>query len=435
MNIINLILVSVIGGYAAYLVSTGKAFLQHEVRATYPEVHENKISRKELFNVAKKSALPLIIGLLIPLSFVTKVVSLYMIFLLAELAGLYFENNPKGHVYASVTGLLIGGVSFVLLHYFFLGIPPVLKIDFLTPINEIFKPLFAAFAIIPALAIGIKKGVKKGMSAAVLIMIVYIVLLKVESFQGLDKFINAMSISFIFGCILYLILVIVKKKTDLSTEVVETNDSYQKIKKNVLFYVIMGGLLAFGAQRLLFAYDPIVQMFITNGFGLEGGFMMLILILSMLPPLISSSLVGGSYSLIGLGGSMIVGYWLSPFQNIWGMLIAVVLGVGMAFVEVVFLKKFAAFANRSLIVSDMGENLRKATYLIVDYAILVGSFVAVRLLYPGINEYVGYMWILFFWLLNRIEKSKKINQLMICPVAIILLGVAFNVLKLLNLLV
>jgi hypothetical protein len=435
MDIINLILMGVIGGYATFLVNSQKAFLQHEVRATCPEFCDQKISRKELFQLAKKSAIPLILGLLIPLSFITKVISLYMLFLLAEMIGLYFHNTLKQRIYAIAIGTAVGLLTYVLLYFLYLWIPPILSLDFMTPLNAIFEPLFAAFAIIPAIAIGIKKGAKKGMSAAVLIIIVYIVLLKAETMQGVGRWISAMSIAFVFGAILYLLLVISKKKEGQKEEVVETDDSYAKIKKNLIYYIILGALLALGSHRLIFSYDPIVQMFIGNGYGLEAGFMMLVLMLSMLPALVTSSLVGGAYSLIGLGGSMVVGYWFSPINNIWGMMIAVVLGAGVALVEVIYLRKFASFSQNSLIVSDMGDSLKKATYLIVDYAILVGSFVAVTILYPGVSPYVGYMWILFFWLLNRVEKNKRINQLVICPVAIVLLGVALNILKLLNLLV
>lgn len=435
MDIISLILMGVIGGYGAFLVNSERAFLQHEVRATCPEFCEQRMSRKELYNLAKKSALPLIFGLLIPLTFITKVISLYMIFLFVEMVGLYFENNPKGRLLSIIIGSAIGLGTYALLFVLYLWIPPILRLDFMTPFNEIFRPLFAAFAIIPALAIGIKKGAKKGLSAAVLTIIVYIVLLKVETLQGAGRFVSAMSISFVFGAFLYLILVISKRKENPNVDVIEAEGCYEKIKRNTIYYVILGGLLALGAHRLVFSYDPIVQMFIGNGFGLEGGFMMLVLMLSILPPLVTSSLVGGAYSLIGLGGAMVVGFWMSPIANIWGALIAVIVGSGVALIEVLYLKKMAQFSQNSLIVSDMGDSLKKATYLIVDYAILVGSFVAVTLLYPGVSPLVGYMWILFFWLLNRVEKSKSINQLVICPVAIILLGLALNVLKLFNLLV
>lgn len=435
MDIINLVLMAVIGGYGAFLVNTERAFLQHEVRATCPEFCEERMTRKELFNLAKKSALPLIFGLLIPLTFITKVISLYLLFLLAEMVGLYFEKNTKGKVLSVAIGAVMGVLIFILIHFLYKWIPPVLKLDFMTPLNEIFKPLFAAFAIIPALAIGIKKGAKKGMSAAVLTIVVYIVLLKAETIQGAGRFISAMSISFVFGAILYLILVVSKRSEAQKVEVIEAEGCYEKIKANSIYYIILGALLALGAHRLVFSYDPIVQMFIGNGFGLEGGFMMLVLMLSMLPALVTSSLVGGAYSLIGLGGAMVIGYWFSPIANIWGTLIAVILGSGVAFVEVFYLKKIANFAQNSLIVSDMGDSLKKATYLIVDYAILVGSFVAVTLLYPSVNAYVGYMWILFFWLLNRVEKNRKINQLMICPIAIISLGLVLNVLKILKILV
>lgn len=435
MDWINLFLMGIIGGYSAYLVSSQKAFLQHEVRANYPELLEGIITRKELFELSKKLSIPLILGLLLPLTFITKVISIYLVFLFSEIIGLYFENDFKGKIKSIAISSVFAMLLYVVLYLVYLWIPPILKLDFLTSLNEVFKPLFAAFAIIPALAIGIKRGAKKGMSAAILIIFVYILLAKVKSFKWASSFVNPMSIAFIFGAILYLVLVLSKASETPKDEVIKCEGSYEQIKKNIIHYVVMGVLLAFGSHRLLFSYDPIVQMFIGNGFGLEGGFMMLVLMLSILPSVVTSSLMGGSYSLFGLGGAMIIGYWLSPISGIVGLIIALILGGAVSAVEVIYLKKIALFAQNSLIVSDMGDNLKKATYLISDYAILVGSFVAVGILFPDISPYIGYMWILFYWLLNRMEKNKHFNQLVICPVAIIILGIALNILKMLNLLV
>ena len=431
MPIFPFIMTILVGGYAAFLANQGIAVIQHETRSIY-HTQETEL-RKALFQASWKAALPLALGLALPLSIATFLLSGYLVLLAGEVLGLFFSKNKQGMVFSALAGAAFSAVIFVLFFGLKTYVPGWFSIDFLTPLTGAFLPLSSAFALIPALAIGIQFGPKKAIAASLIIIIVYILFLRLGTISFLSGRLSAIGIAFIVGIVLYYLLTLkIKKNTDPEDSLTHQAESnFPLLKKQGLFLIPMGIMIGMMASDSSFALDPLSHVLLADGFRFEAGWAVLALGLTTIQPLYTSARISGVYSPIGTGLAIALGYWSAVLPGVFGLVAAGVLGGGAIVFELWAGDRLHRYLHTHPVLIKMGDNVRKASLVVMDYTIFVGSMVIGNIIYPV----VGFMWVLAAWVIHRTLPQKIFHPITVGPISLLLLGLVVNLLRLLRILI
>lgn len=432
MDFLQIIILAAIGGYGTFLANRGISSMQHVIRGNYPSYNEGKITRRDLFAVAKEAGLPLLIGMLIPLSFTTTFASTFLILILADMIGTYFKSRIQYTLISTLIGAVMGGAISAAQQALFVYVPGLLASDFITNLNTIYSPLIIAFGIIPAIAIGIEKGPRKAIAASAIIAIVYVLCVKFNTISIANGQFTPSLISFVVGVLCYVILTINKKSSDNEQQFIKDKSTEQmkKMKKNIFIMLPMGALLALGAYYGYVATDPLSHILLSQGLSVSAGFVMIMAIFFSLPMIITSTSVSGTYSTIGLGFSIVIGYFCTFIPVAYGNFIVPILGALIMFGEIYLIPILAKFLDKRAAFQKMFVNIRSAGLVVIEVAAFVGAMIVGNTLYP----LLGYIVILAVYVISRSMKDKKINQAMISPAAFFIFGILLNALIWLNLL-
>lgn len=426
INLLKLFFFIVIGGYSSFLSNRGIAIFNHQLRSLYGEYRYNDINRKELYHQAIKLGVPFILGVMLPISIATNLLSFYIIFVISDIIGLYFERNVKGAVLSSLVGAIAAGVISIAFDLFMLYFPTIFAIDFMSRLGGIFGPILMCFALIPAVAIGIEHGPKKSLSACFITLLIYILTL---------RFLPNLAVgtAFFVGTLIYLLLSIKnKKKVEFNNEqIIQFKDNIDIIKKNKWFLMVMGGILSAGSYYFIVSTDILAQILLSVGSGVQAGFVMLFITLSVIPKVFNSSSESGTFNPMGYGFSIMAGYFATYINGTLGLIVAIILGLCFAYFEATSFKVVANFLDKRQSMKVMGENMRVSSMVVLDFSLLIGSMLVANNIYPG----VGFIWVFAFWFINRNSQKKYVQQVAIGPTSIILMGLVINILKMLNLLI
>ena len=431
MPIFPLIMTILVGSYAALLANQGLAVIQQETRSIYQTQDADK--RKALFQASWKAALPLVLGLALPLSIATFLLSGYVILLAGEVLGLFFPNNKKGMLYATFSGGAFSAFIFILFFGLKTYVPGWFTIDFLTPLTSVFVPLSSSFALIPALAIGVQFGPKKAIAASLIIIMVYILFLRLGTISFLSGRLSAIGIAFIVGILLYYLLTLkIKKNTDPEDSLTHQAESnFPLIKKQGLYLIPMGIMIGIMASDNAFALDPLSHVLLADGFRFEAGWAVMALALTTIQPLYTSARISGVYSPIGTGLAIALGYWSAVLPGVFGLVVAGLLGGGAIAFELWAGDRLHRYLHSHQVLIKMGDNVRKSSLVVMDYTIFVGSMVIGNIIYPV----VGFMWVLAAWVIHRTLPQKIFHPITVGPIALLLLGLVVNLLRLLRILI
>jgi hypothetical protein len=426
MNWLVIIYYALISGYSAFLANRGIAIFNHQLRSEYGNYVAKDLTREDLFDLSLKLAIPTIIGVMLPISIATNILSFFIVFLLADMIGIFFKNNFSGMILSIIVGVLFGAFISFSFQAFMLYVPTFFRIDFITPLKGIFEPLLLVFALIPATAIGIDYGAKKSIAAAFLTILVYIVTLRF--FPQ-----TAIAASFLVGTIIYIIMSAKEANViDFNQEQVSLfKDNVKRINDNQIHFMIMGGLIAIGSYYMILTTDTLTQALVANGLGLQAGFVMFFIAVSIIPKVFISSTESGAFNPIGFGGAITVGYLATSIGGFFGAIIAIVFGVVVARLEAVSMPQIAQLLDNHKRFKKMAEHMRASSRAIQDIAIFIGSMLVANIIYPG----VGYIFVFAFWFINRATPTRFIEQVAIGPASIILMGVVVNLLRFLDILI
>ncbi|MFP7298956.1 YhfT family protein [Neobacillus niacini] len=419
-----------IGAIAAMLANRSIAVFNDGLRPIVSEHVEGRMTRRDLGFTAFAMSFGLVIGFGIPFTLSASIILVHSILLGTDIIGLMTPKNKWGTPLAALiggaygAGLLVGLEGFVKLFDY-------LPLNFLEAMGGVGAPVVVTFMAFPALAVAMQFSVKKGVitfivAALVRQLAVWLNGTEVLNFSGTPVVLNQEGMALIAGMI-FLVVFAMKEKSEEGAGVnlaAIFSDKVAKIRKNVVFFMVIGGLIAAATNLAIMAGDPISLQLLADGKGSEAGLAAAARALGFIPLVASTAIVTGVYSPVGFTLIFVVGFFA---PNVW---VALVLGAIIIALEVFLLSSIAKFLDKYPGIRNSGENIRGAMTKLLEVALLIGGANAANTIAPGF----GFFFIAGFYLLNEIA-GRPIVRMAVGPVGAIAVGIIANILVALGLMV
>lgn len=419
-----------IGAIAAMLANRSIAVFNDGLRPIVSEHVEGRMTRRDLGFTAFAMSFGLVIGFGIPFTLSASIILVHSILLGTDIIGLMTPKNKWGTPLAAViggaygAGLLVGLDGFVKLFDY-------LPLNFLDAMGAVGTPVVVTFMAFPALAVAMQFSVKKGVitfivAALVRQLAVWLNGTAILNFSGTPVTLNQEGMALIAGMI-FLVVFAMKEKAEEGAGVnlaAIFSEKVAKIRKNVVFFMVIGGLIAAATNLTIMAGDPISLNLLAEGKVSEAGLAAAARALGFIPLVASTAIVTGVYSPVGFTLIFVVGFF-SP--NVW---VALVLGAIIIALEVLLLSSIAKFLDKYPGIRNSGENIRGAMTKLLEVALLIGGANAANAIAPGF----GFFFIAGFYLLNEIA-GRPIVRMAVGPVGAIAVGIIANILVALGLMV
>ncbi|PAE40164.1 YhfT family protein [Bacillus sp. 7884-1] len=419
-----------IGAIAAILANRSIAVFNDGLRPIVSEHVEGRMTRRDLGFTAFAMSFGLVIGFGIPFTLSASIILVHSILLGTDIIGLMTPKNKWGTPLAALiggaygAGLLVGLEGFVKLFDY-------LPLNFLEAMGGVGAPVVVTFMAFPALAVAMQFSVKKGVitfivAALVRQLAVWLNGTEVLNFSGTPVVLNQEGMALIAGMI-FLVVFAMKEKAEEGAGVnlaAIFSDKVAKIRKNVVFFMVIGGLIAAATNLAIMAGDPISLQLLAEGKGSEAGLAAAARALGFIPLVASTAIVTGVYSPVGFTLIFVVGFFA---PNVW---VALVVGAIIIALEVLLLSSIAKFLDKYPGIRNSGENIRGAMTKLLEVALLIGGANAANTIAPGF----GFFFIAGFYLLNEIA-GRPIVRMAVGPVGAIAVGIIANILVALGLMV
>jgi hypothetical protein len=419
-----------IGAIAAILANRSIAVFNDGLRPIVSEHVEGRMTRRDLGFTAFAMSFGLVIGFGIPFTLSASIILVHSILLGTDIIGLMTPKNKWGTPLAALiggaygAGLLVGLDGFVKLFDY-------LPLNFLEAMGGVGAPVVVTFMAFPALAVAMQFSVKKGVitfivAALVRQLAVWLNGTEVLNFSGTPVVLNQEGMALIAGMI-FLVVFAMKEKAEEGAGVnlaAIFSDKVAKIRKNVVFFMVIGGLIAAATNLAIMAGDPISLQLLADGKGSEAGLAAAARALGFIPLVASTAIVTGVYSPVGFTLIFVVGFFA---PNVW---VALVIGAIIIALEVLLLSSIAKFLDKYPGIRNSGENIRGAMTKLLEVALLIGGANAANTIAPGF----GFFFIAGFYLLNEIA-GRPIVRMAVGPVGAIAVGIIANILVALGLMV
>lgn len=417
-----------IGALAAVLANMNIAVFNDGLRPIVAEHSEGRISRRDMALTAFAMSFGLVIGFGIPFTLSASIILVHSILLGTDMIGLMTPRNKWGTPLAAFIGGLYGAALLIGLEGF-VKLFTYLPVNFLEPMGQVGSPVVVTFMAFPALAVALQFSVKKGIAtfAAAAIVRQLAVALNtsgVLKVSGSAVSLNQEGLALITGMI-FLLIFAMKEKREEGTSIdlaAIFSEKVLKIKKNVWFFMAIGGLIAAATNLAIMAGDPISLNLVAEGKISDAGIAAAARALGFIPLVASTAIATGVYSPVGFTLIFVAGFF-SP--NVW---VALVIGVIVIYLEVMLLSTIARFLDKYPGIRNSGENIRSAMTKLLEVALLIGGANAANTIAPGF----GFFFIAGVYLLNEIA-GRPIVRMAVGPVGAIAVGIIANILVLLGL--
>lgn len=420
------IIIALIGAFAAILANKGVAVFNDGLRPIMPEYLEGRMSKKALAATSFALGFGLVIGFGIPVSVAANIILIHSILLGTDIIGTWSPNGKKGMVISGVIGAIYG-VGLVVGLKFVVDVFKMLPVNFLPELGMVSVPIIAAFATFPALVVAYQYGVKKGAITLALSFLVRQIVQYYGKFQiGSAKVaLNPEGMALLVGMIIMIIFA-VREKPDPNAQAVDLvslfSDRVKKIKKNVPYLAVMGGLIAAGTSMLIIAGDPISLNLLSKGKNVEAALTALARGIGFVPLVATTAIATGVYGPAGMTFVFVVGLLIS------NPILAFFVGAVVITLEVLLLDYIAKFLDKFPGMKNCGDNIRTAMSKILEVALLIGGMMAANAMAPGLGLFI----VVGIYTLNKVSK-KPIVDMAVGPVGAIFVGVLINVLYLFGL--
>ncbi|MDD2993150.1 MAG: YhfT family protein [Pygmaiobacter sp.] len=420
------IVIALLGALAAVLANTGVAVFNDGFRPIVSEYREGQIDRKALAVTSFALSFGLVVGFGIPVSLAATVILIHSVALGTDIIGSFCPEGKVGMAISAVIGAVYGiGIVYGL--QFIVDLFSKLPINFLDSLSQVGTPITIAFAIFPAVAVGLEYGFKKATLTAAVTLLVYQLTVRFGTIpMGNSKItLNASGMALLAGMI-FLIVFAVRDKSDASNTneqlVTVFSEKVKRIQKNVPILAVMGGLVAMATSLSLVIGDPISQNLVSEGDMMSAAMAALARAIGFIPLIATTAITTGVYSPVGMTFVFVVGLLVH------NPVIAFVLGAVVITLEVLLLSSVAKFLDKFPGVRKCGDNIRTAMGRVLNISLLLGGMMAAQAIAPGIGIFV----IVALYVLNKFSK-KPIVEMAIGPVGAISVGILVNILYLLGL--
>ncbi len=421
------IIMALIGALASILANKGVAVFNDGLRPIIPEYLEGRMNKKALAATSFALGFGLVIGFGIPVSIAASIILIHSVLLGTDIIGTWCPEGKKGIVISGAIGALYGaglvaGLKFIVDAF------KLLPVNFLPQLGQVGTPIVAAFAVFPALVVGYQYGVKNGIITLIISFLVRQFVQYYGHFViGTAKVaLNPEGMALLTGMII-MIIYAVREKPDKDSQTVDLvslfSDRVGRIKKNIPYLAVMGGLVAAATSMSIVAGDPISLNLLAKGKNVEAALTALARGIGFVPLVATTAIATGVYGPVGMTFVFVVGILIkSP-------IIAFIVGAITISLEVLLLSALAKFLDKFPGMKKCGDNIRTAMSKVLEIALLVGGMMAANAMAPG---GLGLFVVIGLYVLNKTSK-KPIVDMAVGPVGAIFVGILINVLYVLGL--
>jgi hypothetical protein len=420
------IIVALIGAFASILANKGVAVFNDGLRPIMPEYLEGRMNKKALAATSFALGFGLVIGFGIPVSVAANIILIHSILLGTDIIGTWSPEGKKGIIISGTVGAIYG-VGLIVGLKFVVDIFKMLPVDFLPQLGMVSIPIIAAFAAFPALVVAYQYGVKKG----ALTLTVSFIVRQIIEYYGKFKMgsatiaLNPEGMALLAGMII-MILFAVSEKPDPNAQTVDLvslfSDRVKKIKKNVPYLAVMGGLIAAATSMSIIAGDPISLNLLSKGNNVEAALTALARGIGFVPLVATTAIATGVYGPAGMTFVFVVGLLIG------NPILAFAVGAVVITLEVMLLDVIAKFLDKFPGMKNCGDNIRTAMTKILEVALLIGGMMAANAMAPGLGLFI----VIGLYSLNKLSK-KPIVDMAVGPVGAIFVGVLINILYMVGL--
>ncbi|AEC02718.1 YhfT family protein [Parasphaerochaeta coccoides] len=424
--VIQYITIALMGALASVLSNTGVAVFNDGFRPILPEYLEGRMDRKALAATSFAISFGLVIGFGIPVSLTSTIILIHSILLGTDIIGTFCGKGKKGMIIAGGLGALYG-VGLVAGLQFIVDLFSKLPINFLGSLGQVSTPITIAFAIFPAVAVALEYGLKKGILTAGVTLLIRQIVTVFGSFPMGEYTIslNKDGMALLAGMV-FLVVYAVRDKEGAGTTneqlVAVFSEKVSRIRKNIPYLAVMGGLVACATSLSIVAGDPISLGLAANGELGNAAMTALARAIGFIPLIATTAITTGVYGPVGMTFVFVIGFLVR------NPIIALILGAGIIVLEVLLLTYIAKLLDKFPGVRKCGDNIRTAMSRVLEIALLIGGMMAAQAIAPGFGLFV----IIGMYLLNKFAK-KPIVELAIGPIGAIAVGILVNILHIIGL--
>ena len=416
-----ILVMALIGALAAILANRGVAVFNDGLRPIVPEYLEGRMDRKALAATSFALSFGLVIGFGIPISIAATIILIHSILLGTDIIGTWSPDGVKGMAIAGGLGAL-WGVGIVTGLNFIVDVFKLLPVNFLPSLGQSGAPIVASFCTFPALAVAFQYGFKKG----ALTLTVSLVVRQLIQYYGIIQFngakvnLNPEGMALLAGMVI-MIGFATREKADPGAATVDLvslfSERVKRIRKNVPYLAVMGGLVATATSLTLLAGDPISLNLLAKGKDTEAALTAFARGIGFIPLVATTAIATGVYSPVGLTFVFVIGL------TVKNPLLAFALGAAMIVAEVMLLDVLARFLDQFPGMRKCADNIRTAMTKILEVALLVGGMMAANAMAPNLGFFV----VAGLYVLNQTAK-RPLVPMAVGPVGAIAVGIIVNVL-------
>lgn len=307
-----------------------------------------------------------------------------------------------------------------------------LPYNFLSDLTNISTPALPMFCAFPAVAIASQFGAKKGIITGVIEAVVYMfcTIVGKVTIGSVGISLYPYTFAMLAGMICLVVYAVGASKSEEAIESDEEEDNVfaknaDRIKSNWVYLCIQGALNALGIKILAQAYQPyVLQPAVAAGDLTPFYIAMVGVIIAFIPLIVSTSLATGVYQAVGLTSCMLFGalaptWWLAP-----------IFGFAAEFVEIQLLGLLGKVLSNFPALGKCGDHIRDAMVSCIGLALVAGSVLACNAIWGG----VGLMILGAFYGLNEVT-GQRLPKTAVGPVAAVVVGIIYNIVVLLGLVV
>jgi hypothetical protein len=420
------VIVALIGALASVLANKGVAVFNDGLRPIMPEYLEGRMNKRGLAATSFALSFGLVIGFGIPVSITASILLIHSILLGTDIIGTWSPEGKKGIIISGIIGAIYG-IGLVVGLQFIVNIFSKLPIDVLSSLGQVGTPIVAAFAVFPAIVVAYQYGFKKGIITLVISFLVRQIIEYYGKFNIGDATVslNAEGMALLTGMII-MIIYAMKEKSDTNTQTADLTALFsgrvERIRKNIPYLAVMGGLVAAGTSMSLIAGDPISLNLLAEGKNLEAGLTALARGIGFIPLVGTTAIATGVYGPVGMTFVFAVGLLIK------NPVLSFIVGGAVITLEVMLLDVIAKFLDKFPGMRKCGDNIRTAMSKVLEIALLIGGMMAAYSMAANLGLFI----VIGLYILNKTSK-KPIVDMAVGPVGAIFVGILINVLYLIGL--
>lgn len=431
INALTIIVMALLGAICAYLANQNIAVFNDGMRPVYPQYFNGTMDRSSLFATSFALSFGLVIGFGLPTSITGGIIIVHTIMLACDIIGAACPDKGYFKWIAAAVGAVFG----IILMFGMQGIInifEVLPVKFLDNLSSVGDLIIVTFCVFPAMAVAYQSGFMTGAVVFLLTMLVKQVTAVYGKFVvgGVNIALNADGMALLFAILAMVVCAMLhSKKAEGSASAAFSafGDNIKKIRKNIVFLALAGGIVALATTLCIIAEGPASLLATAQGNYGDAAIIALGRCLGFIPLVMTTAIVSGVYSPAGTK-ALHVPAILFINMGIMGMVGSFVVGCLIMVVEVLLLGFIAKGLDRFPGMKEMGDNTRTAMSKVLDLALLLGGCLAANAIAPTL----GYIWIFGLYFLNQSAK-KPVPTMAIGPIGAILLGILVNILHVIGL--